>query len=109
MTPSTSCAFHTAKISRAIWRLSCVPVQPCVSSFGSPGTLHHGSPQPAGEGRNGGARLAVQSRLVKDTGASLPVMRRGYASRLRRSTIRAPRLVGLLSVVRSHEEDRPCP
>src|SRR2546428_8833915 len=58
MTPSTSCAFHTAKISRAIWRLSCVPVQPCVSSFGSPGTLHHGSPQPAGEGRNGGGEIS---------------------------------------------------
>src|SRR5256885_6942710 len=23
MTPSTSCAFHAAKISRAIWRVSC--------------------------------------------------------------------------------------
>src|SRR3989442_756978 len=58
----------------------------------APRTLHaRASSLRADEGRAGAPSVAGGSRMVKTTTARLPVMRRGYASRLRRSTIRGPK------------------
>src|SRR2546425_2250327 len=69
----------------------------------APRTLHaRASSARTGDGRDGAPSVAGGSRMVKTTAARLPVMRRGYASRIGRSTIRASSLVGLLPVIRSY-------
>src|SRR5437867_1263875 len=80
MEPTISCAFQSAKISRAIWRLSC-PVM--VSSFGSP---------------DSGKGLALRLRLLQpEPHVHLAVHRRGLTSLHERSA-HSPRRNGIVNV-----------